>query len=179
MGQVARRVGRWLVQGAGSLVGLPGSATNGTVATVTLLPWRRFPTIQDHRSRARPASSPNIGLESPEEVQNASQQVSIRRRRRSSSDRSGHVRPPAESSRRPFSRYRLVFPRRSPELDEKGPRLPLVDLGGLRICGSLHRDDSIHRWESSENAPPPRPTGLVAGSRLRVKWWELGGLGRW
>ncbi|KAL4301774.1 hypothetical protein GQ457_10G005630 [Hibiscus cannabinus] len=82
-----------------------------------------------------------------------SQQVSIR----SSSDRSGHVRPPAESSRRPFSRYRLVFPRRSPELDEKGPRLPLVDLGGLRICGSLHRDDSIHRWESSENAPPPRP----------------------
>ncbi|KAL4302637.1 hypothetical protein GQ457_10G005770 [Hibiscus cannabinus] len=147
MGQVARRVGRWLDQGAGS------SSNERTVATVTLLPSRRFPTIQDHRSRARPGSSPNIGLESPEEVQNASQQVSIR----SSSDRSGHVRPPAESSRRPFSRYRLVFPRRSPELDEKGPRLPLVDLGGLRICGSLHRDDSIHRWESSENAPPPRP----------------------
>ncbi|KAL4304234.1 hypothetical protein GQ457_10G005380 [Hibiscus cannabinus] len=146
MGQVARRVGRWLVQGAGS------SSNERTVATVTLLPSRRFPTIQDHRSRARPASSPNIGLESPEEVQNASQQVSIRRRRRSSSDRSGHVRPPAESSRRPFSRYRLVFPRRSPELDEKGPWLPLVDLGGLRICGSLHR------WESPENAPPPRPT---------------------
>ncbi|KAL4304551.1 hypothetical protein GQ457_10G005560 [Hibiscus cannabinus] len=148
MGQVARRVGRWLDQGAGSLVGLPGSATNGTVATVTLLPSRRFPTIQDHRSRARPGSSPNIGLESPEEVQNASQQVSIR----SSSDRSGHVRPPAESSRRP-SLDTGLFSEKIAGTGRKGPAAP--------SCRSGWTQDM---WIPSSRRLHP-PWGIVDGER--------------
>ncbi|KAL4304003.1 hypothetical protein GQ457_10G005620 [Hibiscus cannabinus] len=43
MGQVARRVGRWLDQGAGSLVGLPGSATKGHRDLAALAPFSNDP----------------------------------------------------------------------------------------------------------------------------------------